>query len=397
MKIIVIGYGRVGSQFVRKVDTAVHQVVVIDKERSVLERTEPPRGVKFLYGNAIDEDLLREAGAETADVMLALTREENTNLMIAQIARVVFNVPKVIAIVYDPQRESYFHQAGIETLAITVAGADLLTARLTGAAATLSESAEAWGAGATAISQMPLRPLEAHDGSFYVLIVGGGLVGYYLARALLRLGHEVTIIEKDSAMYDVVSQQVDCPVVLGDGSATAVLERAGASRANLLCAVTNHDQDNLIACQMAKFWFGVPKTIARVKNPKNEMVMRRLGVDTTVSSTAIITGVIQNELPATPVLTLANLASCAANIMQFRLDSQSAAIGKQASMVGLPSQCKIIGIIRCGEALTSLDSTMFETGDTVLAFVPEVQEAAVREILLGIKATVGEFERALKR
>ena len=384
MKIIVIGYGRVGSQFVRRVDTAAHQVVVIDKERSVLERADPPRGVNFLYGNAIDEDLLREAGADTADVVLALTRDENTNLMIAQIARVIFNIPKVIAVVYDPQRESYFHEAGIETLAITVAGADLLAARLTGAAVTLPEGDETWGAGATASARVASRPLEAHDGSFYVLIVGGGLVGYYLARALHRLGHEVTIIERDSTMYDMVSQQVDCPVVLGDGSTTAVLERAGASRANLLCAVTNHDQDNLIACQVAKYRFGVPKTIARVKNPKNEMLMRRLGVDTTVSSTAIITNVIQNELPATPVLTLANLASCASNIMQFQLAGKSAAIGKQASMIGLPPPCKIIGIIRGGEALTSLDSTMFEGGDTVLAFVPEAQEPLVREILLGV-------------
>src|SRR5690242_12911073 len=85
MKIIVIGYGRVGSQFIRKVDTGAHQVVVVDKERSALERGKPPEGVRFLYGNAIDEDLLRDAGAESADILLALTRDENTNLMLAQI------------------------------------------------------------------------------------------------------------------------------------------------------------------------------------------------------------------------------------------------------------------------------------------------------------------------
>ena len=117
MKIIAIGYGRVGSQFIRKVDTEAHQVVVIDKERSALERAEPPQGVRFVYGNATDEDLLRDAGAESADLLLALTRDENTNLMIAQIARVIFNIPRVIAIVYDADRESYFHEAGIETLA----------------------------------------------------------------------------------------------------------------------------------------------------------------------------------------------------------------------------------------------------------------------------------------
>jgi len=141
MKIIVVGYGRVGSQFVKRVDTDAHEVTVIDRERSVLERADAPKGVRFLVGNAIDEDLLREAGAETADVILTLTRDENTNLMIAQIARMVFNVPKVIAVVYDPQREIYFHEAGIETLAIAVAGADLLTERLSGAAAMPAQAA----------------------------------------------------------------------------------------------------------------------------------------------------------------------------------------------------------------------------------------------------------------
>ena len=122
MKIIVIGYGRVGSQFVKKVDTQAHEVVVVAKERTVLNQPDVPKGVRFLVGNAIDEDLLREAGTDSADVLMALTRDEHTNLMIAQIARVLFNVPKVMAVVFDPQREEYFHEAGIETLAIAVAG-----------------------------------------------------------------------------------------------------------------------------------------------------------------------------------------------------------------------------------------------------------------------------------
>jgi Trk K+ transport system NAD-binding subunit len=124
MKIIVIGYGRVGSQFLSKIDTQAHDVVIVDKDRSAIGQRGTPRGAKFVLGNAIDEDLLRTAGADSADVMLALTRDENTNLMIAQIARALFNVPKVIAVVYDPLRESYFHEAGVETLAIGRGGVD---------------------------------------------------------------------------------------------------------------------------------------------------------------------------------------------------------------------------------------------------------------------------------
>ncbi len=383
MKIIVIGYGRLGSQFVKKFDVRSHELVVIDKERAVLDRPDVPKSVKLFLGNAIDVDLLREAGADNADIIMALTRDENTNLMVAQIARVVFNVPKVIAVVYDPEREASFHEAGIETLAITVAGADLLSAQLTGEQSTAGEELEGPAPVTQASARVPLRPLEAQDGSFYVIMVGGGLVGFYLARALLKNGHEVTIIERSPETYDLVSQQIECPVVLGDGSTTGVLERAGASRANVLCAVTNHDQDNLIACQVAKYRFGIPKTIARVKNPKNEMVMRRLGVDSTVSSTAIMTNVIESELPTTPVRTIATLGTCGAGILEYHLTSLSPVLGKPAAKVELPPQCTLIGILRAREMLPPLDSTVLEIGDTVVALVPQEREEAMRKIFMG--------------
>ena len=383
MKIIVIGYGRAGSQFVKKIDIQAHEVVVIDKESSVLERADVPKGVRVFIGNAIDEDLLREAGAESADVILALTRDENTNLMIAQIARVVFNVPKVIAIVYDPQREASFHEAGIETLAIAVAGAELLAARVEGRAGVSGTAVEAWRPTGEAGARVPLRPLEAQDGSFYVIVVGGGLVGFYLARNLLKNGHEVTIIERNPDTFELASRQIDCPVVLGDGSTIAVLEQAGASRANVLCAVTDHDQDNLIACQVAKYHFGIPKAIARVKNPKNEAVMSRLGVDTTVSSTAIITNVIESELPATRARTLASLGSCGVGLMEYHLTQASPVVGKKARQIKLPPNCSMVSILREGKAITCFDAVGLESGDTVVALVPTNQEAVVREILLG--------------
>ena len=382
MKIIVIGYGRVGSQFIRKVDTKAHQVVVVDKERAALERAKPPEGVRFIYGNAIDEDLLRDAGAESADILLALTRDENTNLMLAQIARVIFNIPRVVAVVYDPDRESYFHEAGIETLAITAAGADLLMAGLTGRTVKSAVPSGALRPVPATSPRVAPRPLEAHDGSFYVLVVGGGLVGYYLARSLLKGGHEVTIIERNPATYNLISGQVDCPAVLGEGSSAAVLEHAGAARADILCSVTNHDDDNLISCQVAKYRFGVPKTIARAKNPKNEVIMRRLGVDTTVSATGAMFAAIRNLVPRSPVSAVGNLSSCEAGILEFRVGRGSKLAGKKVKGISLPPGCRIIGIVRSGEALTPGDSTVVQAGDTLLGFVPQAQESAAREALL---------------
>jgi len=380
MKIIVIGYGRVGSQFVKRIDAEAHDVVVIDKERIVLEHAEVPKGVRFRIGNAIDEDLLREVGADKADVLLTLTRDENTNLMIAQIARILFKVPKVIAIVYEPYREAYFHAAGIETVAVAIVGADILAARLMGTGAALEAGV---GISPAAQEAVPLRPLEATDGSFYVIVVGGGLVGFYLARTLLQKGHEVTIIESNPETYNLVSQQIDCPVLVGDGSTVSVLDRAGASRANVLCAVTNHDQDNLIACQVAKHHFGIPKTIARVKNPKNESVMRRLGVDTTVSSTGIMTSLIEHELPATSVRTLSTLGGCGVSIIEYRLTALSPVVGKKGVELRLPPQSSLLAVERYGELLTALDTVVFEGGDTVLALVAQAQDEPMRRALLG--------------
>lgn len=382
MKIIVIGYGRVGRQFVSRLDTDVHELVVIDKESQILEKFERDSKVRTLSGNATDEDLLREAGAEEADVLLALTRDENTNLMVAQIAKVIFNVPKVLAIIYDPDREASFHELGIEGLPLTVAGAQILVGWLEGSAGTDQAIAQMMKPPASpGPSRVKVRPIEAHDGSFYVIIVGGGLVGFYLARDLLKGGHEVTIIESDPAVHELVAQQIDCPVIVGDGSAPATLERVGASRANILCSVTNHDQDNLIACQVAKFRFGVPKTVARVKNPKNETVMRRLGVDTTVSSTAIITNVIENELPTSNFRTLLDLHTCGVELVEYRLDSRSSVIGKRLKQIDWPKDCNLVTIVRRGEAILPRGDTTFEKEDTILAMLHRTKEAEFRKLL----------------
>src|SRR3989338_4329936 len=173
MHIICIGYGRLGTQVVRVLDTQKHKVVVIDKERSALERRDRDLHARFLFGNAIDEDLLREAGAEHADALFALTRDENTNLMAAQVARIVFNIPRIIAVVYDPAREETYSAAGIETLPITVAGAEYLVRRLEGMPDQKTSLKEAWeraqGHGVTAPVPTPAPGARPPDQPFYVV------------------------------------------------------------------------------------------------------------------------------------------------------------------------------------------------------------------------------------
>jgi trk system potassium uptake protein TrkA len=384
MRILIVGYGRVGEQVVHLLSGKGHNIVVIDKDRHILEKT-IEEGMKVLIGDAVDPDMLRQAGAEKADVLLALTREENTNLMAAQIARIAFKVPKVIAMVYDPQREQSFQAAGIDTLKITVTGAQILASAIGGSGAAASEPSKIPRETSPApqwAMPVPLRP-AATAGPYYVIIVGGGRVGYYLGRTLLEEGHEMTMIESDPEIFAMVSRQLDSPAIRGDGSSFAVLEKAGARRCDVFVAVTNHDQDNLIACQVAKREFGVPKTIARVKNPKNELIMQQLGVDVTVSSTSIISSLIESELPVHKIRTLLSLKAGQLEIMEYVLDGGSPAVGRSLKELTMPPQCNIVTILRDGTAIVPRGETSFQQNDVVLALADLADESQLRKLLMG--------------
>ncbi|OFW30643.1 MAG: hypothetical protein A3J28_18715 [Acidobacteria bacterium RIFCSPLOWO2_12_FULL_60_22] len=213
--------------------------------------------------------------------------------------------------------------------------------------------------------------------------MGGGKVGYYLGRTLLEEGHEISIIEANPETFDLVSRQLDCPVILGDGSTHPILEKAGASRGDVFVAVTNHDQDNLIACEVAKREFGIPKTIARVKNPKNEAIMQQLGVDVTVSSTAIISSLIESELPTHKIRTLLSLRAGQLEIMEYVLDGDCPVVGRQLKELTMPPNCNIVTILRQGSALVPRGETAFQNNDIVLALADLADEPHLRKLLLG--------------
>lgn len=130
----------------------------------------------------------------------------------------------------------------------------------------------------------------------YVIVIGGGKVGYFLARDLVDRGDEVTLIEKDSARAEWLEGQLGSIVMRGDGDEMAFLRTTGIERADAVAAVTGDDEDNLIALQLAKKHFNVPLTIARVNNPDNVQIFQALGVDQAVSATEILLNALEPKL-----------------------------------------------------------------------------------------------------
>lgn len=380
MKIVVIGYGRVGSRTVAALIERGHEISLIDKEASRLGRASHLEGVELIQGNGIDVDVQREAGMGEADLLLAVTFDDNVNLMAAQVGRSHFSVPRAIARVYEPTHaEATQEDPQLIVVCPTLFAAKLIVEQVDIAASEPMNERIA----AEPPKAQPRRRANTTDESRYILIAGGGKVGINLARELYENGHEVAVIERDNSRAAALVNKLDCPVFIGDSSTHDVLETAGAPRARVFVAATGSDQDNLIACQVAKKVFGVPKTIARASNPKNEEVMARLGVDSTVSSTAIIEQVIERELPTVRIKTLLSLQSGAFQILEYPLDANSPATDHMLRDIDLPPESNLIAILRGHTTVVPRGETILNEGDLVVALVNTEQEAQLRIALLG--------------
>jgi trk system potassium uptake protein TrkA len=132
MKILIMGCGRVGAHLATLLDTDGHNVTILDIDTYSFRRLPPTFGGTALFGNGIDEEALKKAGVEEADVFIAMTQGDNRNVMAAQIAKHIFNVPRVICRIYDPLREEMYATLGLETLSPTKIFAQLLREKVEG-------------------------------------------------------------------------------------------------------------------------------------------------------------------------------------------------------------------------------------------------------------------------
>lgn len=130
MKVVIVGCGRTGARLAELLDAEGHRVTILDIDSYSFRRLAPSFGGTALLGNGIDEESLKKAGIEEADAFVAVTQGDNRNVMAAQIAKHIFNVPKVICRIYDPIRRELYNTLGIEALSPTTIFAEMLKERL---------------------------------------------------------------------------------------------------------------------------------------------------------------------------------------------------------------------------------------------------------------------------
>ena len=228
--------------------------------------------------------------------------------------------------------------------------------------------------------------MMARHNPMYVIIVGAGKVGYYLAKALVAEGHEVLVMEKDRKTAEATIDELGEIVMNADGCEVRSMAEAGMGRANVVVAATGDDEDNLVICQMAKRKFGVPRTIARVNDPKNEELFQELGIDQTVSSTRIIFNLIEQQIETGQVIPLAALKRGEIEVVEADITADSSVDGKRIGQLDLPPNTLIISVIRDGHAMIPHSDTKLRRGDSVIAMIKAEREKELRAVFTAEQA-----------
>ena len=214
----------------------------------------------------------------------------------------------------------------------------------------------------------------------YVIVVGGGKVGYYLTKQLLTEGHEVLLLEKDRRRQATLAEQLGEVVVQGDGCEVRIMSEAGFGRADVIVAVTGDDEDNLVICQMAKKKFQAPRTVARVNDPANLQLFEKLGIDTTVSSTQIIFNLLDQQIEPGEIIPLGALKNGNIEVVAINVSERSPVLGQNVKDLPLPGNALIISVVRHENAMLPQGDVRFEADDTVIAMVVASEEPQLRRI-----------------
>lgn len=218
----------------------------------------------------------------------------------------------------------------------------------------------------------------------FVIIAGGGRTGAQLASYLVSQKHKVHLIEDRSEVLARIHQELPTESIYqGDPTSPNVLELAGVKECQVLAACTTVDADNLVLCYIGRDRYGVPRTIARINNPRNAWLFdAKFHVDVAINQADLMAKLIAEEMSLGDMMTLLKLRKGEVAVVEEKIAAGAPAAGKMVRDLPLPANCTLAAIIRKEEVLAVRGETVLQVGDEVLAVVASREQAAL-EVLLG--------------
>ena len=445
MHVVVVGCGRLGAQLAKRLSADGSSVAVIDRNPAAFERLGPAFEGSTVVGIGFDRQHLTDAGIERAQAVAAVTSGDNSNIIVARLARETYGVERVVARINDPRRAEIYQRLGIVTVAPTSWASRQVLRHITGDAATEWVSpapgvniverrmGREWvghraltiedattrivAIARTGRTMLPTPDLTIQDGDLFYLavgcrsgrgvsgrlcacrtgavmtasepisavIAGGGSVGRFVAEQLAGAGHLVTLVEIDR---DVVAEHrtedglAGVNWIVGDACDVDVLAAAGLETATVTAAVTGDDEDNLVVSLLAKQEFGMPRVVARVNNPKNEWMFGEMwGVDVALSTPHLLAGLVQDAVGVDTLVRLLPFEGGRVRIVEIVLGIASPCAGAEISSLGLPRDSSIVAIQRDGHVIVPRGETVVHAGDKIVLLVTADSEPTVASLL----------------
>ncbi|MGI6221294.1 MAG: potassium channel family protein [Coriobacteriales bacterium] len=222
----------------------------------------------------------------------------------------------------------------------------------------------------------------------YIVVNGGGKVGGYLAGTLLSNGHEVAVIEikHESAIRLARDLPNNALVIEGDGCDSGILIDAGIEKCDIFVATTGRDDTNLVSCELATVLFDVNRCIARVNNPRNERIFRRMGIES-VSSTLVISRLIEEEALAGSINALQNLYEDDVCMIEMRIPGGGGDLGERGLVIGdidLPEGSMVAAVNKKGSLEVATPEMRLFPGDNVILLSKVSVADEVRDFLISL-------------
>lgn len=216
-----------------------------------------------------------------------------------------------------------------------------------------------------------------------VIVIGGGRVGGHLASLLVSAGHRVKVVEERPEEKRHLRRDLPQGVVVqGNGTDPEVLEKAGIGHADVVAAVTGADETNLVVIGLARFEFRVPRTIARVKDPRNAwMFTPEMGVDAALNQTDLLARLVAEEMSLGDMMTLLKLRKGQYSLVEEKVHPTAIAVDKALRDLKLPDQCVLAAVIRKGQLIHPRDDVVLQPADEIVALVHASQLAQLAGLL----------------
>ncbi|MGQ9475126.1 MAG: NAD-binding protein [Actinomycetota bacterium] len=451
MRVVIAGCGRVGSQLAMHLSHENHNVVVIDRDPESFRRLELPFDGLTITGVAFDLDVLREAGIEEAEAFVALTNYDNTNLMAAEIAKTIFGVNRVIARVYNPDKELAYRSMGIEYISGSAVlaqsfhreltwrdvrlhaekrggfqvleyevpqgmrGCRLRDIRQVGRARLMALVREkeplylerdarilpgdrlllaldvnefSWADLLSALGVVPSsypsseapgtgKMAREDRGRWRVVLAGCGRVGSLVAEMLSLDGYRVSVIDRDPSASEKLSKTFQGEFFPGMAFDLDVLEEAGIEEADAFAALTNYDNTNLMAAEVARGIFGVGRVVSRLYNPDKENTYQALGIHFICGTSLLAEEIMQRLLPHRP-----RVLSATANDRVLVVEFECPGRYRGKKVARIEEETLRVGLVtRDGNTVVASPEMELREGDKVVAALLAPRLAGLRRLL----------------